>query len=414
VPNAIGGISVVNNQLANTALLNVDRNQQSIKELVNQLSTGLRVNSATDDPSGLVIATGLQNQAVGFDTANLNVQDATNAANVADGALSTITSILQRIRSLATEAANTITSFTDRQALQAEVAQLLQEINGIATGTSFNGQALLDGTHAGFQAFKPFSATVTSNGALGTYNTALGTSELIAGYSVSAMSSLPDLSIELQVVQINANQQGVLESYHVYGTGLYGSIQIPIGATVLTAPGLTISINASFGAADVGTTAFVKLLQYVSASSNANAPAFQFQSGANEGATMAVGLPSVSTSSLRISNINVASVSLVSGNPSSAAAVLGAQDAIGQIDQAITQVNGARAVLGSIMVRLQNASTNNAITSVNLTAAESAIRNLNVGNATVEYNKAQILGQIGTSVVAQSNTNAQSVLGLFR
>jgi flagellin len=165
---------------------------------------------------------------------------------------------------------------------------------------------------------------------------------------------------------------------------------------------------------DVGETAFVKITQYISVNSNPTGPAFQFQGGANEGDTIQVGLVSVSTSQLRISNVNVATTQYVNGSPSTAGAVLGAQDAIGQIDQAITQVNGARAALGAVISRLQNAANNNNIASVNLTASASAITDLNVGAATAEYNKEQILVQIGTTVLAQSNTNAQTVLGLFR
>ena len=158
----------------------------------------------------------------------------------------------------------------------------------------------------------------------------------------------------------------------------------------------------------------VKVTQYTSVNSNPNGPAFQFQGGANEGATISVGLVSVSTSQLRVANINVATTQIVNGNPSTAGAVLGAQDAIGQIDQAITQVNGARAALGAVISRLQNAENNNNIASVNLTASASDITDLNVGQATADYNKTQILVQIGTTVLAQSNTNAQTVLGLFR
>src|SRR3984957_719167 len=174
MPNTVGGISVATNQLANQALLNLNRNQGQLGKLVNQLSSGLRVNTAADDPSGLAISVNLQDQAAGFDTANLNVQDATNAANVADGALSTVTSILQRIRSLAIEAANTITSPTDRTALQDEVTQLLQEINQISSNTNFNGQALLNGSHAGFQPATSATATITDNAEIGTNNTFVG------------------------------------------------------------------------------------------------------------------------------------------------------------------------------------------------------------------------------------------------
>ena len=77
-------------------------------------------------------------------------------------------------------------------------------------------------------------------------------------------------------------------------------------------------------------------------------------------------------------------------------------------------VNGGAPQLGAVITRLQNAANNNNIASVNLQASESAIRDLNVGQATADYNKTQILIQIGTTVLAQSNTNAQTVLGLFR
>jgi flagellin len=422
MPNTTGGISVANNLLANTALLNLNRNQATLGKLVSQLSSGLRVQTATDDPSGLAISVNLQNQAAGFDTANLNVQDATNAANVADGALSTITTILQRIRSLAIEAASTITSPTDRSALQDEVTQLLQEVNGISTATNFNGQALLDGTHAGFQPATSAAAVITSNAQIGAFNTTLSTSALVTGVSISAsLASIVDGTVELQVAQLNSTLQGIVVSFYTTSTASYSqlatvyTLNTPgVGIASFHIDGVTVQFNSVAGTVDVGETAFIKVTQYVTVNSNPNGPAFQFQGGANEGATIQVGLVSVSTSQLRISNINLATTQIVAGNPSTAGAVLGAQDAIGQIDQAITQVNGARAALGAVISRLQNAANNNNIASVNLTASASAITDLNVGSATAEYNKEQILVQIGTTVLAQSNTNAQTVLGLFR
>jgi len=419
MPNTVGGISIATNQLANQALLNLNRNQQSLGKLVNQLSSGLRVNTAADDPSGLAIAVNLQDQAAGFDTANLNVQDAKNAANVADGALSTVTSILQRVRNLAIEAANTITSATDRQALQAEVTQLIQEINQISSNTNFNGQALLDGSHAGFQPATSAAAVITANAQIGTFNTILQSSALVTSVSISAtQTSIVDGTIELQVAQINASQQGIVVSFYSSATSSYSQFSTVYTLGTANASfffdGVTVNFNASAGTVDVNETSFIKVTQYVSVNSNPNGPAFQFQGGANEGATISVGLVSVSSSQLRVSNVNVATTQLVNGNPSTAGAVLGAQDAIGQIDQAITQVNGARAVLGAVISRLQNASNNNNIASVNLTASASDIVDLNVGQATSDYNKTQILVQIGTTVLAQSNTNAQTVLGLFR
>ena len=426
MPNTVGGISIATNQLANSALLNLNRSQGTLGKLVTQLSSGLRVVTASDDPSGLAIAVNLNDQAAGFDTANLNVQDATNAANVADGALSTVTSILQRVRSLAIEAANTITSPTDRAALQAEVGQLLQEINQISSNTNFNGQALLDGTHAGFQPSVNATAEVTANAQIGAFNTNIaggGSSALVTSVSISASNTtIVDGTIEIQVAQINATAQGLVVSFYTSGTASYSQLSqiftlsstTGVFSSAFSFDGVTVNFNPSAGTVDVNATAFIKVLQYVSVNSNPNGPAFQFQGGASEGATISVGLVSVSTSFLRVSNINVATTQIVNGNPSTAGAVLGAQDAIGQIDQAITQVNGARAILGAVISRLQNASNNNNIASVNLTASASDITDLNVGQATSAYNKEQILIQIGTTVLAQSNTNAQTVLGLFR
>src|SRR6201996_328591 len=262
MPNTVGGISVATNQLANQALLNLNRNQQGLGKLVNQLSSGLRVNTAADDPSALAIAVNLNDQSAGFDTANLNVQDATNAANVADGALSTVTSILQRIRSLAIEAANTITSPTDRSALQKEVGQLLQEVNQISSNTNFNGQALLDGSHAGFQPATNAAATITANAQIGTYNTFLASSALVTSVSISATSTaIVDGTIEVQVAQLNASQQGIVVSFYSSATACYSQFaQVYTLGTANASfffDGVTVNFNASAGTVDVNETSFI-------------------------------------------------------------------------------------------------------------------------------------------------------------
>ena len=113
----IGGISIATNLLANSASLNLNRNQGLLGTQVTRLSSGLRINTAADDPSGLAISTRLVSQAQGFDQGSLNVQDANNAATVAEGALQTETDILQRIRNLAVEASSDITSNSDKLSL---------------------------------------------------------------------------------------------------------------------------------------------------------------------------------------------------------------------------------------------------------------------------------------------------------
>jgi flagellin len=163
----------------------------------------------------------------------------------------------------------------------------------------------------------------------------------------------------------------------------------------------------NFTTADVGTTSYIKVSQNVAALTNPNAPAFNFQSGASEGDVIQVGIEATNTSTLRISNVNVAISA--TGNPS-----LGAEDVIGQIDNALQRLLNQQAQLGAVVVRLNIDQDADSVAATNLQAAESNIRDLNVGAATTEFTKLQILVQVGTSVLAQSNANAQSVLTLFR
>ena len=159
--------------------------------------------------------------------------------------------------------------------------------------------------------------------------------------------------------------------------------------------------------ADVGTTAYIKVSQNIAALTNPGNPAFNFQSGANEGDTIQIGIQATNTQTLRISSINLAVSS--SGNPS-----LGAEDAIGQVDIALKTILQQQANLGAVIVRLNEDANNDNVAAVNLQASESQIRDLNVGSATTEFTKLQILVQVGTSVLAQANSNSQSVLQLFR
>ncbi len=431
----IGGLSIANNLLANQASLNLNQNQAALSTAVNRLSSGLRINSAADDPSGLAIAESLQSQVNGFDQATQNVQDATNAAQVADGALATTTDILQRIRTLAVEGASDITSTTDRSNLQSEVNQLLLEVNRISQDTNFNGQALLDGSHAGFQQEVDANYTIESNADLATAGPNGSTQQLVSTVtppSISATNAgIVDGTIEVQVAQLTSTQQGLIISFfssaaqagakvdNTTGVGYLtagdtGYGQVVNGVYTLTsgvaAPALEVDgVTLNFGVAgtlDVGVTSYVKVSQYVAAQSNPNSPAFNFQSGAQEGATIQVGFQSTSTNTLRIANINLV------GNTGYGS--LASEDAIGQIDNALQTLLSQRASLGATIVRLQEDQDNDNTASVNLQASESAIRDLDVGAETTQYTKLQILVQVGTSVLAQANSNAQSVISLFR
>ena len=436
------GLSIANNLMANSVQLHLDYNQAQLQNTVTQLSTGLRINTAADDPSGLAIATNLQTQADGFNQAVSNVQNANNAAQVALGALTSETNILQRIRSLAVEAASDINSNNDRANLQTEVTQLLLEVNRISQNTNFNGQALLDGSHAGFQAAQNAYLNITANTALATnggFSSVGGTNYgFLAASAVASSASFnttPNANaVGIQGLGGKATVDGTIE-LQVVNTGISIAVQetfidsatgtICVSSTLFgPGPNATKKITAktagnasgfdnvaiTLGAittADVGTTSYIKISQNVAALTNPNNPAFNFQSGADEGDVIQVGIEATNTQTLRISNINLAISS--SNNPS-----LGAEDAIGQIDIALQNLLTQQAQLGAVVVRLNIDQDNDNTAATDLTAAESNIRDLNVGAATTEFTKLQVLVSVGTSVLAQSNANAQSVLTLFR
>jgi flagellin len=424
-------ISLVNNLLANTAQLNLNNNQMAMQGAVTKLSSGLRINTAADDPSGLAIAEKLQSQVNGFDQAVSNVQDASNAVTVADGALQTTTDILQRIRSLAVEASTDTDTTSDKQNLQTEVTQLLQEVNTIAENTNFNGSALLNGSHSGFQAQVPAFTTITSNASLaaatttaaagvnsgllaatvvgGTgFQTATGGVQGITTNGVAGSGTL-DGTIELQVINTGTSI-AVQESFIASNATLYGysvATQLLSANTAYTVFDNISITTGNFATTDVGVTSYIKVSQNVAVVTSSSGPAFSFQSGADEGATIQIGIQATDSSTLRLSNIN-----LLISTPTGAS--MGAEDAIGQIDNALTTLLTQRANLGAVMVRLQEDSSNDTVAATNLQASESNIRDLNVSAETTSYTADQILISVGTSVLLQSNNNAQSVEKLFQ
>ena len=134
----------------NIASLNAQRNlgksQGTLNKSLQRLSSGLRINSAKDDAAGLAISNRMASQVRGLNQAARNANDAISLAQTAEGALQESSSILQRVRELSVQSANDTNTDSDRVSIQAEVSQLISELDRIATTTAFNGKNLLDGT----------------------------------------------------------------------------------------------------------------------------------------------------------------------------------------------------------------------------------------------------------------------------
>lgn len=136
----------VNASIAQNALV---RNERSMNTAMERLSTGQRINSASDDAAGLAIASRMTSQIKGLDVAVRNANDGISMISTADGALVEVTNMLQRMRELALQASNGTTTSADRDYLNSEYTNLLTEIERIAQNTQWNGSDILDGTANG-------------------------------------------------------------------------------------------------------------------------------------------------------------------------------------------------------------------------------------------------------------------------
>src|SRR3954447_8264681 len=129
-----------------TAQRNLSNTGSVYSKSVQKLSSGLRINSASDDAAGLSISEKLRAQIRGLAQAQRNSQDGISMIQTGEGALNETTSMLQRMRELAVQASNDTLSTSDRTSINTELQQLESEINGTSTRTTFNGKGLLDGT----------------------------------------------------------------------------------------------------------------------------------------------------------------------------------------------------------------------------------------------------------------------------
>lgn len=128
------------------AIRQINKHQNSLDTSYKRLASGLRINSAKDDPAGMQISHRLTSEINGLTQGNRNAQDGMSLAQTAEGALDEVTNMLQRIRTLALQSSNGTNSESDRAALNEEAKQLYEEINRISTDTTYGGTKLLDGS----------------------------------------------------------------------------------------------------------------------------------------------------------------------------------------------------------------------------------------------------------------------------
>lgn len=410
----------------NIAALNAWRNLTStdvtMSRSLERLSSGYRINRAADDAAGLAISEKMRGQIRGLQAATQNAQNGISLIQTAEGALTEVHSILQRIRELAVQAANDTMTDADRSELQKEITNLKSEIDRIGNDTEFNTRKLL-------------------NGDLTTATTAQGTvlkSVVLHNSAGSLVTQTSADSIGLvSLWDANDNAFGLasdnvitIQGYKTNGTWVSTTLTVTGTTTVAS---LMAKMSTDFGAASISVNASgriqitgnngtanaifgVKLSvanatlfndklsnfeETQSAQDTANDKSLSIQIGANAAQSMSVGVSNMRSSALALSSVDVSTKQ-------------GAQNAITVVDRALTTVSSQRATLGAAQNRLQYTINNLGVAAENLQASESRIRDVDMALEITVFTRTQILMQAGTAMLAQANQKTQSVLQLLR
>lgn len=373
----------------NVMSLNAQRNLTTsgsqLATALQRLSSGLRINSAKDDAAGLAITERMTSQIRGLNQAVRNANDGISLAQTAEGALGEIANNLQRIRELAVQASNASNSQSDREALNAEVQQLLAEIDRVANTTQFNNVKILDGSFTGqvFQVGANAGETI-SVGAIIDANTAAIGSVDVAKSTIN-VSSLTDFNTAIAAggLTINGVDIGAIDA---------------ASSEDHRAQQLISAINAKYAETGVSAELSADGTQIVLTGAGNIAIAGSTNDAAVAG--WANGTIAAATTS-GISALNVTTFG-------------DAQTAIRQVDEALTQINSARADLGAVQNRFVSVVANLQTAAENLSASRSRILDADFAAETAALTRAQILQQAGTAILAQANAVPQNVLSLLR
>lgn len=462
----------INTNIASlTAQRNLVGSQSMLSSSLERLSSGLRINSAKDDAAGLAISERFTAQVRGLNQGVRNANDGISLVQTAEGALTEVTSNLQRIRELAVQASNATNSSADRDALQNEVAQLVSEIDRVAASANFNNVNLLDGSFTSkiFQVGADTGQNVTvdsiassRSSSLGQFqgftlsNQAIGTaSDTAAAKSVTVggtTTSLGSVANDAKALATAFNAAGIGANVTANATSQAGQTYAAVGsatdATTLTLNGIAITLTNS-GVQSTNQQHAADQINAVSAATGVTATVngSAVDLTANDGRNITIaytlgnndetdfGLAAAGTTGATLNFSYVApsgttgtfeftgafdpgdQTIAATGTALSAISVStynSAQTAITSLDAALSTVNSTRATLGAYQNRFESVVASQSATAENLSASRSRIMDADFASETAQLTKAQILQQSGIAMLAQANSIPQNVLALLQ
>lgn len=450
------------NILSLTTQRNLNRTQSELTTSITRLSSGLRVNSAKDDAAGLGISDRFNTQIRGLDQAVRNANDGLSFSQVAEGALSTISDALQRVRELSVQSINDTNSPQDRQSLNNEVQQLISEVNRISNATQFNGQDILDGSlsnltfQIGANQNQTLSVTgvdargqqlgarVVESGSISrtSLDALIGADDVVingAAVDLSGLSAGDSVTDVVSAINDVFQTSDVLAAAETSATSGDLTYTSNAAAQSISLNGVSIDIGANAGVDDVVSAInSASDASGITAANNAGAIVLtsdgrdiEFQDGATDilggdeeffagivfsgsvGNTISLagtyantaGTSGLDTIDNTFADEVVNGVNVLTADNSNAA--------LRTVDFALAQVSNLRSEFGAIQNRLESTIANLQIGAENFSAARSRIIDADFAQETARFTRAQILQQAGISQVAQANSLPQLVLGLL-
>jgi flagellin len=371
---------------------------------VEKLSSGLRINRAADDAAGLAISQKLQAQVTSLNQAQRNAQDGISMVQTAEGALNEVHAMLQRIRELAVEAANSTLSSEDTQSVATEITALRAEIDRIAKSTTFNGQSLLTG-----------ALSVAQDGAAANslmVGTALNTTTnaAVSAVDVSGARASTTYTITSQAGGKVTLSDGVLSQQVTLGATIGANGTMTINFANLGVK-ITVVGDAAKTGADLATDLATATNNVVATGAGTGA---NFQIGANAGDFLGVSFADAQITAAGYGTWDQDITDFATATGNGTGIITAAQALISSSDTAIGYISTVRGNLGAVQNRLEHTTASISVASENLNASQSRIRDLDVASEMVNFTKTQILQQAGTAILAQANQAPQSILQLLR
>lgn len=385
---------------AMTALNSATKNTALAGSSMEKLSSGLKINKAADNATGLAISEKMRSQIRGLDQASQNTQDGISVVQTAEGAIEEVGNIVQRMRELAVQGANETNTGSDRAKISEELTQLHEEIDRIAESTQFNGKDLLNGKNE-VRTEKVYTPKVETN-----KTTAVTVQD---GFDFDGL-----IGKDITVTTAKNNKAEIslkdITGYGVSTEGMDddGKLKANSEVTLTDSNGRTLTFTVKDAQTNVGD---LKLGNIETSDKSISGKEISLQVGANtsDSQTLKVKIENVSTKSLELEKDTITKMAKEGTKGTTAANTM-----IKSLDKALERVNTSRANLGAMQNRLETTASNLTTSNENLTAAESRIRDVDVAEEMMNLSKLNLINQAAQAMMSQAKSQPEGVMQLLR